>query len=87
MRADSTKKDLLHIKVGEILSVKKGVLKSPQAFQNPKLKIIFPLMMRKANAARIQIVPLQKRQLRRFLRSCLLHFVVADTLYWMLVTG
>ena len=32
-------------------------------------------------------VPLQKRQLRRFLRSCLLHFVVADTLYWMLVTG
>ena len=49
--------------------------------------MIFPLKMRKANAARIQIVPLQKRQLRRFLRSCLLHFVVADTLYWMLVTG
>ena len=29
------KKSLLHIKVGEILSVKKGVLKSLQAFQNP----------------------------------------------------
>ena len=26
----------------------KGVLKSPQAFQNPKLKIFFPLFMRKA---------------------------------------
>jgi hypothetical protein len=30
-----------------------------------KQKRIFPLKMRKANAARIQIVPLQKRQLRR----------------------
>ena len=31
----------------------KGVLKSPQTFQNPKLKLYFPLNMRKANAARI----------------------------------
>ena len=34
----------------------KGVLKSPQAFQNPKLKIIFPLMMRKAQRSAFQIV-------------------------------
>ena len=34
----------------------KGILKSPQAFQNPELKIIIPLIMRKANAERIQIV-------------------------------
>ena len=34
----------------------KGILKSPQAFQNPELKIIIPLNMRKANAERIQIV-------------------------------
>ena len=34
----------------------KGVLKSPQAFQNPKLKIIFPLMMRKAKRSAFQIV-------------------------------
>ena len=26
----------------------KGVLKSPQAFQNPKIKIFFPLMMCRA---------------------------------------
>ena len=41
--------------------------------------MIFPLKMRKANAARIQIVPLQKRQLRKNLRSCLfLH------LWWLI---
>ena len=34
----------------------KGVLKSPQAFQNPKLKIIFPMMMRKAKRSAFQIV-------------------------------
>ena len=42
----------------------KGVLKSPQAFQNPKLKIFFPLNMRKANAERIPnrpALPLQHR--------------------------
>ena len=37
-------------------SREKGVLKSPQAFQNPKLKIIFPLMMRKAKRSAFQIV-------------------------------
>jgi hypothetical protein len=29
-------------------SCEKGVLKSPQAFQNPKIKIFFPLMMCRA---------------------------------------
>ena len=37
-------------------SREKGVLKSPQAFQNPKLKIIFPLMMRRAQRSAFQIV-------------------------------
>ena len=39
--------------VSKLLPCEKGVLKSPQAFQNPKLKLYFPLNMRKANAARI----------------------------------
>ena len=31
----------------------KAILENPQIFQNCKLKIIFPLFMRKANAERI----------------------------------
>ena len=42
--------------MGEKPAREKGVLKSPQAFQNPKLKIIFPLMMRKAKRSAFQIV-------------------------------
>ena len=38
------------------LSREKGVLKSPQAFQNPKLKIYFPLNMRKAQRRAFPIV-------------------------------
>ena len=34
----------------------KGVLKSPQAFQNPKLKIYFPLFMRRATRRAFPIV-------------------------------
>ena len=37
-------------------SREKGVLKSPQAFQNPKLKIYFPLSMRKAQRRAFPIV-------------------------------
>ena len=35
------------------LSREKGVLKSPQAFQNPKIKIILPLNMARAQAEAI----------------------------------
>ena len=42
--------------MGEKPAREKGDLKSPQAFQNPKLKIIFPLMMRKAKRSAFQIV-------------------------------
>ena len=38
--------------MGEKPAREKGVLKSPQAFQNPKLKIIFPLMMRRVQRRR-----------------------------------
>ena len=38
------------------LTREKGVLKSPQAFQNPKLKIYFPLSMRKAQRRAFPIV-------------------------------
>ena len=37
-------------------SREKGVLKSPQAFQNPKLKIDFPLFMRRATRRAFPIV-------------------------------
>lgn len=42
--------------VSKLLPVKKRVLKSPQAFQNPKLKIYFPLSMRKAQRRAFPIV-------------------------------
>ena len=38
------------------LTREKGVLKSPQAFQNPKLKIYFPLFMRRATRRAFPIV-------------------------------
>ena len=41
-------------------SREKGVLKSPQAFQNPKLKIYFPLNMRKAQRRAFPIVLYRK---------------------------
>ena len=37
-------------------SREKGVLKSPQAFQNPKSKIFFPLIVRKAQRRAFPIV-------------------------------
>ena len=39
----------------------KAILENPQIFQNCKLKIIFPLFMRKANAARIPNRPYSKK--------------------------
>lgn len=38
----------------------KAILENSQIFQNCKLKIIFPLFMRKANAARIPNRPYSK---------------------------